>query len=159
VDHHLARGDGAGRSGFQAVKVLGLTALAGLVGCAAPETTAPAAAKGFTTSEGVQLSATVSPSVVVAGDTTLVTLSLTNPTGSEITVGLAGFVVRIGGAAAVSALSDSTVPVPPRASVVEAIGAPTAGVAPGSYVLRACVVQPGLVESCAAGQPLSVTPP
>jgi hypothetical protein len=61
------------------------------------------------------------------------------------------------------------VPVPARASIVEAIGALHVGRAvpvgstaatyalePGDYVVRACVVQPGLVERCAAPQALTV---
>jgi hypothetical protein len=166
VDDHVAHGDGASGSGVEAVRVLGLTALVGLVGCAAPEATAPATSEvsRFSTAEGVQLSETVSPSTVGGGDSSMVTLSLTNPTGSEITVRLMGsgdraFVVRVGRATALSGLPDSTVPVPARASVVEALVARTSGALPGSYFVRACVVQPGPVESCAAGQPLMVTPP
>jgi hypothetical protein len=62
------------------------------------------------------------------------------------------------------------VPVPARASIVEAIGAvhvgavvpagstaPTDALEPGDYVVRACVVQPGLIERCAAPQALTVT--
>jgi hypothetical protein len=71
----------------------------------------------------------------------VVTLSLTNPSGSEITIGLAesgyrAFVVQIGRASALTPLNrgsspgyvwsgtaDPEVPVPARASIVEAIGA------------------------------------
>jgi hypothetical protein len=164
-------------------------ALAGVVGCSAPEPTAPVAvAPRYATVEGVQLSATLSPSVVTTGDSTVVTLSLTNPSGSEITVGLAGsgygaFVIQIGHADAVTPLNpgvapgyvwagmaEPEVPVPARASIVEAIGAvhvgtviprgstaPTYALDPGDYVVRACVVQPGPVERCAEPQPLTVT--
>jgi hypothetical protein len=169
-------------------------ALLGVVGCSsssptAPASVAPALASRFSTVEGVQLAATLSPSVVTVGDSTVVTLSLTNPSGSEITVGLAGsgyhaFVVQIGRASALTPLNrgampgyvwsgtaDPEVPVPARASIVEAIGAlhvgggavlpsgsaaPTYALEPGDYIVRACVVQPGPVESCAAGQPLTV---
>jgi hypothetical protein len=170
-------------------------ALAGAFGCSAPEPTAPAsvasAASRFATVEGVQLAATLSPSVVRAGDSSLVTLSLTNPSGSEITVGLAGsgyhaFVLRVAPASASapasavaplnratgpgyvwSGTADPEVPVPARASIVEAIGAlhvgataessaPTYALDPGDYFVRACVVQPGATESCAADQTLTV---
>jgi hypothetical protein len=135
--------------------------------------------------EGVHLAATLSPAVVGVGDSTVVTLSLTNPSGSEITVGLAGsgyhaFVIEIGRASALSPVNrsvgpgyvwsgtaDPEVPVPARASIVEAIGAlhigatarsaaPTYALDPGSYFVRACVVQPGSVESCADDQVLTV---
>jgi hypothetical protein len=163
-------------------------ALAGVVGCAAPEPTAPVAvAPRFATVEGVQLSATLSPSVVRVGDSTVVTLSLTNPSGSEITVGLAGsgygaFVVRMGHDDAIvpvnrdagpgyiwAGVADPEVPIPARASIVEAIGALHVGPAvpvgstaatyalePGDYEVRACVAQPGSVERCAAPQSLTV---
>ena len=190
MDDHLARGDGTGGAAVETMKRLTVgAALVGVVGCAAPEATAPVAVEAprYSTMEGVQLSATLSSAVVRAGDSTVVTLSLTNPSGSEITVGLAGsgygaFVVRIGHDDAIAPLNrgagpgyvwagvaDPQVPVPARASIVEAIGAVHVGRAvpagstaatyalvPGDYVVRACVVQPGSVERCAAPQALTV---
>jgi hypothetical protein len=187
---------------------------AGTLACAASEPTAPtattaattAATPRFSTTEGVTLSATLAPSVVAVGESTLVTLALTNPSGAEITVGLAGdtgsrravsgyaaFVVASGAteplaphahdaeSGATGAIWAGTVapllPIPPRATVVEALGAVhvvgvsdlppavrRAGVstpiayalAPGAYLVRACVVQPGPIESCAPGEPLTV---
>jgi hypothetical protein len=164
-------------------------ALAGVIGCASPEPTAPVAAapSRFATVEGVQLAATLSPSVVARGDSTVVTLSLTNPSGSEITVGLAGsgygaFVIRIGHVEAIvpvnrgvgtgyiwAGVADPEVPIPARASIVEAIGAVHVGTAvparstaatyalePGHYLVRACVVQPAAVERCAPPESLTV---
>jgi len=186
---------------------------AGALACAASEPTAPtattaatAAAPRFSTTEGVTLSATLAPTVVAVGESTLVTLALTNPSGAEITVGLAGdtgsrravsgyaaFVVASGAteplapqahdaeSGATGAIWAGTVapllPIPPRATIVEALGAVhvvgvsdqppavrRAGVstpiayalAPGAYLVRACVVQPGPIESCAPGEPLTV---
>ena len=164
-------------------------ALAGVVGCTAPEPTAPVVeAPRYSTVEGVQLSATLSRSVVTSGDSTVVTLSLTNPSGSEITVALAGsgydaYVTRIGREQAATPINrgarpgyvwagvaDPQVPVPARASIVEAIGAlhvgaaipigsaaPTYALEPGFYLVQACVLPPGPTERCAQPQPLTVT--
>jgi hypothetical protein len=191
VDDYVAVGAASGGAAVEAVIKLGVgaAALAGVMGCSSSAPTAPlaAAAPRFSTVEGVHLAATLSPSVVTVGDSTVVTLSLTNPSGSEITVGLAesgyrAFVVQIGRASALTPLNrgsspgyvwsgtaDPEVPVPARASIVEAIGAlhigavlpsgssaPTYALDPGDYVVRACVVQPGPIESCAAAQPLTV---
>lgn len=166
--------------------------------CTTAEPLAPAV-RHYTTVEGVGLAATVSPSTLSlsAGDSAIVALTLTNGSGSEITVRLArdsggldavadyaAFVVAPGATVPLTPAAPgqpagfiyqgtavATVPVPARASIVQALGAVHVGSAlprgatfvmhiltPGEYAVRVCAVQPGPVESCAPVQRLTVVP-
>jgi hypothetical protein len=113
------------------------------------EPTAPAV-RQYATVEGVGLDASISPSTlsVGAGDSAIVELTLTNPTGSEITVRLArdsgglaavadyaAFVVAPGATVPLTpavagqpagyiyaGTAVATVPIPGRSSIVQALG-------------------------------------
>jgi hypothetical protein len=113
------------------------------------EPTAPAT-RTYATVEGVGLDASISPSTLslAAGDSAIVALTLTNPTGSEITVRLArdsgglaavadyaAFVVAPGATEPLTPAAPgqpagyiyqgtavATVPIPGRSSIVQALG-------------------------------------